>query len=399
MRIAFLCGGLEPGRDGVGDYAQALAGECVRQGHACSVLALNDRQVGITPSGASIPTGAIPHLRLSASLLWDTRIKQAETFLRDYQPDWISLEFVPYGFHDKGLVRGLGKHLARLIEGRRLHLMFHELWIGAYAGASLKHRMVGFVQRQLILGLVGQLQPAFVSTSNFAYIGMLKRGGVAASHLPLFGNIPLIDDADESWLFTACSEAGLRVTPTTRREFLIFGLFGTLHPSWPPEPLLTLLRTAAANEGKRVIIASIGRIGSGEQLWEQVTRSRDRVIDFVTLGEQSARRVSEFLQWIDFGVAASPWELIGKSGSVASMLEHGLPVIVNRDDVCFGNVTDTEVKDPLLVKMDAQLPARLRELRKGGRLSRLPATAEKFLRLLEPTGGSDPAAQNFQSAT
>ena len=42
MKIIFLCGSLEPGRDGVGDYVLLLSGELVRQGHQASIIALND---------------------------------------------------------------------------------------------------------------------------------------------------------------------------------------------------------------------------------------------------------------------------------------------------------------------------------------------------------------------
>jgi Trk K+ transport system NAD-binding subunit len=45
MKIAFICGSLEPGRDGVGDYTRRLAGELVKQQHEVLVIAFNDRQI------------------------------------------------------------------------------------------------------------------------------------------------------------------------------------------------------------------------------------------------------------------------------------------------------------------------------------------------------------------
>ena len=59
---------------------------------------------------------------------------------------------------------------------------------------------------------------------------------------------------------------------------------------------------------------------------------------------------------IDFGIATTPWELIGKSGATAAMLDHGLPVIVSRDDVHIPVDVEPEPQ-PLLCKMDAQLPS------------------------------------------
>jgi hypothetical protein len=42
--------------------------------------------------------------------------------------------------------------------------------------------------------------------------------------------------------------------------------------------------------------------------------------------------ISKILQCLDLGLATSPRQLIQKSGSVAAMLEHGLPILVTRND-------------------------------------------------------------------
>ena len=105
MKIVFLCGSLEPGRDGVGDYTRRLAGELLRQGQQVAVIALHDLLVneredpmGTQQEGKLL----IPTLRLSSRLSWATRIRQASTFIKTIDPDWISLQFVPFSFHKKG---------------------------------------------------------------------------------------------------------------------------------------------------------------------------------------------------------------------------------------------------------------------------------------------------------
>ena len=45
MVILFLTGCLQPGKDGVGDYTRLLARECIRQGQACCLIALDDPYV------------------------------------------------------------------------------------------------------------------------------------------------------------------------------------------------------------------------------------------------------------------------------------------------------------------------------------------------------------------
>jgi hypothetical protein len=42
LKILFLCGSLEPGRDGVGDCVKNVAGELRIQGHQAAAIALND---------------------------------------------------------------------------------------------------------------------------------------------------------------------------------------------------------------------------------------------------------------------------------------------------------------------------------------------------------------------
>ncbi len=45
------------------------------------------------------------------------------------------------------------------------------------------------------------------------------------------------------------------------------------------------------------------------------------------LGEQTAERISYELCNASLGITTTPFELVEKSGTVAAMLEHGLPVL------------------------------------------------------------------------
>lgn len=44
MDILFICGSVEPGKDGVGDYTRRLSGELIRIGHEVKILSLCDHQ-------------------------------------------------------------------------------------------------------------------------------------------------------------------------------------------------------------------------------------------------------------------------------------------------------------------------------------------------------------------
>ena len=51
---------------------------------------------------------------------------------------------------------------------------------------------------------------------------------------------------------------------------------------------------------------------------------------FEKRGKLDPPEISRALQSSDFGLAVTPLHLLGKSGAVAAMREHGLPVVVNR---------------------------------------------------------------------
>lgn len=380
MRIAFITNCLEPGKDGVGDYTQLLAQACASQGHPCALVSLSDpylkhpRQFEIEADEHCLPV-----LRLPQNIAWDRRITVASDFLNSFQPDWLSLQFVCYGFHPKGIVCGLDEWLYRLVQGRKVHIMFHELWIGEQIGAKLKERIVGKIQRFCVLKLVERLKPQVVHTSNSAYVALLQHCGISVSRLPMFGAIPVNKQNGDGWLFPTLQNLGLKIDPDTRHQFLLLGIFGLLHPVWPAEPLFTYLAQVAAQHDRKIVPISIGRIGSGAKLWERLVDAYSHKFTFVQLGERSPAQISEFFNSIDFGIATSPYSLIGKSATVAAMLEHGLPVIVNRDDIHFKPCLTMQDTEPQLYRMDRYLSKAIGQIHRLPIRSRLYNSAKQLI--------------------
>lgn len=384
MRIAFVTSCLEPGRDGVGDYTRLLAQECVRQGWDCCLISLNDKFLAQqVESTIQVDNTTISLLRLPAVLSWKDRIQGAKQLLGRFQPDWVSLQFVPYGFQAKGIVYGLDHWLRKLTQDHKLHIMFHELWIGENQGASVKDQVIGTVQKLFVLRLVRQLKPQVVHTSNETYVAILKHCGIQATCLPMFGAIPITQDNGDDWLFPELRKLGLDISTQNREQFWLFGFFGALHPVWPPEPLLTYLQQASAQHQRRIALISIGRIGPGEGVWNTFSKRYSEQFTFLQLGERAPDKISEFFNSIDFGVATSPWSLIGKSASVAAMLEHGLPVIVNRDEIKFqASLQLMQKNDQLLYKMSTELLNEIKILRRRSAQSKVATTATKLLKSL-----------------
>ncbi len=330
MKLLFITSSLECGRDGVGDYARSLGRECARLGHPCVWLALNDRHL---PGVAERVEEGGDVLRLPAAAPWAGRVERAAAFLAEKSPDWVSLQFVPHGFHPKGIVVRFPGIMHQIIGKRRLHVMMHELWSYGEPQFPLKQRIVGAVQRRCVIRMLRLLRPAVIHTNLPLCVDALAAAAIHAELLPLFGNIAISDmggsqdlaatirGEDSSW-------EGGGMMPVTG------GLFGSVYPRWQPEPLLSTLARVGAKQGRMVRLISAGRIGSlGEPLWEDLRRKFAGKIEFVRLGELSARMVSQFLQLVDFGIPTTPWHLLGKSSAAASMLDHGLPVCISPDVV------------------------------------------------------------------
>jgi hypothetical protein len=351
MKIAFVTSCLEPGRDGVGDYTTLLAAECARLGHSVARLALNDPLVRTSEHRPEL-------LRLFAYSPWPERVTEARRWMENFTPDWVSLQFVNYGFHPRGLAGTVEKHLRAVLSGWPMHIFFHELWLGEEIGATIKNRALGWLQRRGTLSLLRGLDVRMVHTSNEVYVHLLAQRGVRARRLPLFGSLPLPQP---------------RLAPPRSEGALTFAFFGALHPIWPPEPLFSQLRELHRD----VTLAHAGWIGPGAKLWKTLERTYGDRFTFRQLGKLAPAQVADFFAESDYGIATSPWSLIGKSASVAAMLDCGLPVVVNRDDVQYAGPEGPH--DPLLLRMSADLPAQLAAARRRPPRLLLPEVAAQFL--------------------
>jgi len=369
MVILFITSGLEPGKDGVGDYTRLLAAECIRKNQSSVLLALNDPFVSQPTESIELVDGvSIPTLRLPETVSWEKRSSLAADFRTRHSVDWISLQFVCYGFHPKGILQNKASYFEHITRGYPLHVMFHETWIGVGKHPSLWHRIVGPIQRHYIRALFNRLKPRLATTSNSFYVSLLQGIGLSAIETPLFGNIPVSPTNDALNIppvlihSKVCDEKGAHPD----RHIGLF--FGTLHPSWKAEPFMSVFASARQKTGKQPCIISAGRTGSqGAQIWEDLQRRHGHVIEFIAVGECTPRQVSALMRLSDFGLATTPWHLLGKSGVVAAMLDHGLPVIVTDHD--FQPIgAPSYSDDPLVHRYDGSLEDKL-----WAGLSRRPA--------------------------
>jgi hypothetical protein len=248
-----------------------------------------------------------------------------------FNPDWVSLQFVTFGFHPKGLCFGLGKRLALLNTNAPWHIMLHELWLGLGEKAPVKHRFWGALQRLIILDLMRRLRPQIIHTQAESYRIVLNRENIEASILPLFSNIPNI--SGDGWgtllepLVTKAS--GKR---QDRTGLYLAGILGRVAPEWNAEQTVATLLPLVQRFHKRLVLVFCGRNNLTAEAFDKLKHACRNRAEVVIAGERTIPEISRILQAVDIGVATTPRQIIQKSGSVAAMLEHGLEVLVTRDD-------------------------------------------------------------------
>ncbi len=314
MKIIFVCGSLEPGRTGVGDYTRRLAVELNKNGHQTALMALNDPFcVGISENIQEMEGSKIRTLRLGRGELSKTRYSRATSWIDWFDPDWISLQYVPYSFNSKGLPLNLTKNLIKLGKGRRWQIMFHELWVGMEKKASVKTLFLKNIQKKMIRTMIFDLKPGVIHTQSSMYLNELEKLGFKAKYLPLFSNIPNLNNKKRQ---------NGHLDPYKENSLV---LFGSIHPNAPVESFAKEIAEFVEKYSFRMSLNLLGRCGSEQEKWIKAWEAKG--LEVKVFGEQSPENISNLLVNSFAGISTTPIAKLEKSGAVAAMREHGLPVI------------------------------------------------------------------------
>ena len=390
MKILFLVGSAEPGKDGVGDYTARLAGAVVSLGHDGRVVALHDPH-GVARIDATASNSVDP-ARLHDRMPWSERIQALNEIIESFRPDWVSLQYVPYAYHPKGLPLGLLRlpAIARKFPGIRWHLMIHELWAGVGAGDALAKRMAGIPQRAILKRIVNGLRIQCVHYNLPAYGELMKRRlGIIGRPLPLFGNIPVApgDPARARELVdTALTSAG--GSPLGKDDRII-PVFGVAKPHWPFESFATILGDVLEARGERAVVVFIGRGQDAFRRWfEQGATPPHPCVRVAQTGFLSESDISRLFQISAFGISVVSLAMVCKSGVVAAMKDHGLNVLVLRDDVRIRGILEHPARpdgvhtpDEVRERFDAICQSHPPE-------ESLPRIAQRFLEDLEASAST-----------
>ena len=282
MKICFITGQKESKQCGITDYVELLAKELEKFGHEIERYFINKGCRALT----DLP-----------------------------KADLYSFQFAPYAYAKNGMPKTILNFLAKELCSKRVHLNFHEIWVGAYPRANWKEKGIGWLQKKLILGFINKCKPVWITSSNAAALDRLKQAGVPAMFLYLFGNIP----------YSANSKA------TTKGHMLKVAFFGTPYADFPYDKLGNFFSTLSKKSGKKLEIILIGRQREDAGSNHLYSLCKENKFFVERTGELSTDLISEKLQECALGVSTTPYDVIGKSGATAAMFEHGLPVLAYDD--------------------------------------------------------------------
>ena len=284
MNICLLSGSYKPGKCGISDYIKLISGELQRCGNKCNHVALDEENT-LSDIAQNLPYA-----------------------------DLYSIQFAPYAFSSSGLSKKGLITFAKSLANKNTHINFHEIWIGAYPKATWKEKTIGWLQKREIINFINICKPSAITCSNSAALDRMRQTGIDAKFLYLFGNIPY--------------------SPSEKHDSLnhfkvVF--FGTLYGKFPYYQLAKVLFLISQSLKKQIHIKILGRQREGEGLQYLKMVSQKHGFAISQSGELSISKISEELQRSDLGVSTTPYDILGKSGATATMLEHGLPILAYDD--------------------------------------------------------------------
>lgn len=313
MKLLFICSSLAPGESGVGDYVRRLAHQLSILSNQVALFSLNDKLTCF-----DCDSNDSHSIRLSAILPWDFKLKVLRVFCSSFEPDWISLQYVAYGFDRRGLPLLLHARLKTICPSAKWHLMFHELWIGPSRNSRYRRQIVSFLQRQIAKNLFKYLHPAVVHTTNPFYSYLLMELGIPNSRLPLFNGI-IADPLDNDWFIHELTKLGIH---DSRDNWFFVGMFGSCYPDFPLCVQAIHAASLAKSLDKKLAFFGIGGgVGTGKSWEEQILKVIPTAL-VCHFGRKDEGQIASMLSNMDLGLPSTPFEVLGKSSAAAAMVQY-----------------------------------------------------------------------------
>jgi hypothetical protein len=378
MRLVFLCSGLEPGRDGVGDFARTLATQCAAQGHEVRLASVRD-------SFCATVVKSDNEFRAPDIFCHPAEARELAAWLREFNPDWASVQFTPFGFHPRGLGGKRSLFLREMLPpSTRREIMLHEIWLQPGRDGALRHRALGWAQRHSVDAWTKSgWRPEVVHTQARLHQARLRLRGVEAELLPLcttFERANVTQAEARSTVAGWLQAKGQKVDVQTRW----LGHFGAFHQQ--VDEFINFTREVTNQlkpKGQHTAFLALGRAASVGAVFAQAAREVPEA-DFLIVGELPGEKVSLAMQACDGAFTSTPWDIIEKSSAVAAWRGLDIPVLVTRIGASDANILPPWPDPGLLLAAtpEFQLPS-LGELVPAPDFINPEHTAKMFLAALD----------------
>ena len=309
MNILFLTNNMPPNIDGVGDYTMNMAREFARHGHKVIVVCKDYNNICITHSDIDI----MPIIKFwnTAALTPILEIVKAEKI------DVISLQYVPHGFHPKGLPWGVARLMKGIKKsGIKVMTFCHEVCVPPIKGDLKRAILVKLMS--LITKRILQ-QSDYIATSIGWYAKMIRDIMPSIANIPLLpipSNVPLCRKSKEEL-------AILKENVAPQGEFIV-GFIGKRDIIYAVQAVKELI-----SEGYKIKILSIGQTNflsmESEYIYKTGVLPIEYLADYIAISDCIV--LPEGKSGCSF-----------KSGSLMAALCEGKPVITNK-----GKMTDSSL--------------------------------------------------------
>jgi glycosyltransferase involved in cell wall biosynthesis len=304
LKILLITNNFPPDFDGIGDYTFHLANEYKKKGDKVIIATRQSGQ-------------GFDNFEIWKIDDWNfLGIKKLLEIIRNEKPDWVSLQYVPYGYSRIGIPLLL-IWFSFILKIRKVKLIttFHEVYV-RFNFSKLSYIIQGIGQRITTSSIA--LFSSGIVTSIDRYQKQLARWNLHTQLVPVGSNIiPYTINAEE-----------LKQEIAPGKEFIIssFGLRNT--------DALIKVFYALREENNKVKLLLCGRVNKS-----LLTKINDK--DIIITGEQSSEMIYKYLCASDLFIILDHVSVKGeggscsKSGALASAFAAGLPAIGT-----YGDMTD-----------------------------------------------------------
>ncbi len=297
MKLALISPALPPQLDGIGDYSAKLAAELSTSNEV--VVFTSEDQVADPIAGVRV-VQAFDWSRPRSN--W-----QLVERVREERPDWVIVQYNPFGWGRRGLNLQLPRVLRRISGFSKVAVMFHERYF-ASAGDWRRAPMAAW-QRWQYRQLVAAASVCLYSTEPWVPDHQKRFPGKPADLLPVGSNLPLSPGSRDD------ARRMLGIQPTT----VVLGLFGSAHVS----RLLPWIRLAAENLRAKGTDSMVLYLGPDQKAITEALPD----VPVRCEGALPAAEVSRRLRAIDIYLSPFIDGVSTRRGSLLAALQHGLATV------------------------------------------------------------------------